>query len=127
PPVSVHQCQLSVLIHATCHQCHINATYQCPSELPFSIANQCHLSMPVSATYQCQSVLPISVHHAAYQCRLSVPPISATYRSHMSAAFQCPSVMPVNAHQCHLPVPPISVHQCSLLVPITAASLTHIS
>ncbi|CAI9567369.1 unnamed protein product [Staurois parvus] len=46
PPVSVHQCNLSVLINATC-QCHINAiyqflpvhinaTYQCPSELPFS-------------------------------------------------------------------------------------------
>ncbi|CAI9568258.1 unnamed protein product, partial [Staurois parvus] len=58
PPVSVHQCQLSVLIHATCqcpsvphfsaHQCHINATYQCPSELPFSV------------TYQCQSVPPIN-------------------------------------------------------------------
>ncbi|CAI9609532.1 unnamed protein product, partial [Staurois parvus] len=55
PPVSVHQCQLSVLINATC-QCHINATYQCPSELSFS------------ATYQCQSVPPIS---ATYQCRLS--------------------------------------------------------
>ncbi|CAI9614306.1 unnamed protein product, partial [Staurois parvus] len=38
-PVSVHQCQLSVLIHATC-QCHINATYQCPSELPFSVTHQ---------------------------------------------------------------------------------------
>ncbi|CAI9564674.1 unnamed protein product, partial [Staurois parvus] len=37
PPVSAHQCQLSVLISATC-QCHINATYQCPSELPFSAA-----------------------------------------------------------------------------------------
>ncbi|CAI9582591.1 unnamed protein product, partial [Staurois parvus] len=70
PPVSVHQCQLSVLIHATCrcpsvphfsaHLCHINATYQCPSEMPFSVIHQCHLSMPVSATYQCcQSVQPI--------------------------------------------------------------------
>ncbi|CAI9593259.1 unnamed protein product, partial [Staurois parvus] len=78
PPVSVHQCQLSVLINAACqypsmphfsaHQRHINATYQCPSELPFSVthqcqpvppinASQCHLSvMPISATYQCQSV-----------------------------------------------------------------------
>ncbi|CAI9621441.1 unnamed protein product, partial [Staurois parvus] len=69
PPVSVHQCQLSVLTvpPASAHQCHIsvpiNATYQCPSELPFSVAHQCHLSMPVSATYQC--------------C-LSVPPISAS-------------------------------------------------
>ncbi|CAI9611388.1 unnamed protein product, partial [Staurois parvus] len=71
PPVSVHQCLMSVLISASC-QCpsvHINATYQCPSELPFSVthqcqsvppikANQCHLSvLPISATYQCQSVL----------------------------------------------------------------------
>ncbi|CAI9568018.1 unnamed protein product, partial [Staurois parvus] len=58
PPVSVHQCQLSVLIHATCqcpsvphfsaHQCHTNATYQCPSEWPFSV------------THQCQSVPPIN-------------------------------------------------------------------
>ncbi|CAI9582614.1 unnamed protein product, partial [Staurois parvus] len=65
PPVSVHQCQLSVLIHATCqcssvphfsaHQCYINATYQCSSELPFSV------------THQCQSVPPIN----ASQCHLS--------------------------------------------------------
>ncbi|CAI9613988.1 unnamed protein product [Staurois parvus] len=41
---------------------HINATYQCPSELPFS------------ATYQCQSVPPIS---AACQCPLLVLPFSA--------------------------------------------------
>ncbi|CAI9584710.1 unnamed protein product, partial [Staurois parvus] len=79
PPVSVHQCQQSVLISATyqCHinatyQClpvHINATYQCPSELPFNVTRQCHLSMPISATYQCcHSVPPIS----ASQCRLSV-------------------------------------------------------
>ncbi|CAI9569341.1 unnamed protein product, partial [Staurois parvus] len=72
PPVSVHQCQLPVLNSAT-YQClpvHINATYQCPSELPFSVTHQCqcHLSMPISATYQCQSVPPISVH----QCHLSV-------------------------------------------------------
>ncbi|CAI9620478.1 unnamed protein product, partial [Staurois parvus] len=82
PPVSVHQCQLSVPC-ASGHQCHIsatyqctpvhiNATYQCPSELLFSVthqcqsvppinANQCHLSvLPISATYQCQSVPPIS-------------------------------------------------------------------
>ncbi|CAI9557779.1 unnamed protein product, partial [Staurois parvus] len=61
PPVSVHQCQLSVLISGSAHQCHINATYPCPSELPFSV------------THQCQSVPPIS---AANQCHLSVPPIS---------------------------------------------------
>ncbi|CAI9593258.1 unnamed protein product, partial [Staurois parvus] len=68
--------------------------------------------------------MPVS---APYQCRLSVP--------YMSAAIQCPSVMPINAHQCHLPVPPhqcpsvppISVHQCSLSMPITTASLAHIS
>ncbi|CAI9587918.1 unnamed protein product [Staurois parvus] len=63
PPVSVHQCLVPVLISASC-QClpvHINATYQCPSELPFS------------ATYQCQLMSPIS----ASQCRLSVH-ISAT-------------------------------------------------
>ncbi|CAI9583522.1 unnamed protein product, partial [Staurois parvus] len=65
PPVSVHQCQLSVLIHATCqcpsvpHQCHISAHLSCFSVSPIS-ASQCHLSMPVSATYQCQSVPPIS-------------------------------------------------------------------
>ncbi|CAI9557387.1 unnamed protein product, partial [Staurois parvus] len=64
PPVSVHQCQLSVLNSATC-QCpsvHINATYQCPSELPFSVTHQCQSVPPISATYQCcQSVPPISV------------------------------------------------------------------
>ncbi|CAI9610022.1 unnamed protein product, partial [Staurois parvus] len=63
PPVSVHQCHLSVPINATC-QCpsvHINATYQCSYELPFS------------STCQCQSVLPIN----ASQCRLSVLPIIA--------------------------------------------------
>ncbi|CAI9566726.1 unnamed protein product, partial [Staurois parvus] len=82
PPVSVHQCQLSVLIIAT-YQClpvHINATYQCSSELPFS------------ATYQCQSVLPIS---AANQFNLSVP---------VSATYQCASVPPISARQCCLSV-----------------------
>ncbi|CAI9605858.1 unnamed protein product [Staurois parvus] len=33
PPVSVHHCQLSVLIHATC---------QCPS-----VPHQCHISVPI--------------------------------------------------------------------------------
>ncbi|CAI9590643.1 unnamed protein product, partial [Staurois parvus] len=72
PPVSVHQCQLSVLIHATC-QCpsvphfhatsmpHISAHLSCLAVSPIS-ANQCHLSVPVSAR----------------QCRLSVPPNSAS-------------------------------------------------
>ncbi|CAI9609955.1 unnamed protein product, partial [Staurois parvus] len=73
PPVSAHQCHLSVLIIAMCqchindtYQCipvHINATYQCPSELPFNV------------THQCQSVPP----NSASQCRLSVPYISAMY------------------------------------------------
>ncbi|CAI9599355.1 unnamed protein product [Staurois parvus] len=105
PPVRAHhQCQCPSV---PCIPVHINATYQCPSELPFNVTHQCHaLSVPVSAAYQCLCI----------------------------AAFQCPSVMPVNAHQCKLPVPPhqcpsvppISVHQCSLSVPITAASLAHI-
>ncbi|CAI9536991.1 unnamed protein product [Staurois parvus] len=52
--------------HASAHQWHINATYQCPSELPFSVTHQCHLSMPpISATYQCHLSVPVS---AAYQC-----------------------------------------------------------
>ncbi|CAI9596200.1 unnamed protein product, partial [Staurois parvus] len=37
PPVSVHQCQLSVFINATC-QCHIS--------VPTS-AHQCHKSVPI--------------------------------------------------------------------------------
>ncbi|CAI9602343.1 unnamed protein product [Staurois parvus] len=75
PPVSVHQCQLSVLIHATC-QCHINATYQCPpvhinatyqcsSELPFSVTHQCQSVSPINASQCCQSVQPISAHHCS--------------------------------------------------------------
>ncbi|CAI9551149.1 unnamed protein product, partial [Staurois parvus] len=65
-------CQCSSVPHQ-CHiPVHINATYQCPSELPFNVTHQCHLSMPISATYQC--------------CQSSVPRISAV--------FQCPSVMP---------------------------------
>ncbi|CAI9595291.1 unnamed protein product [Staurois parvus] len=56
----LQQCHLSVSISASsqcssippasAQQCHINATYQCPSELPFSV------------THQCQSVPPISAH-----------------------------------------------------------------
>ncbi|CAI9548468.1 unnamed protein product [Staurois parvus] len=70
----------SSAINATCyclsmppgsaHQCHINATYQCPYELPFSASYQCH---------QCRLSVPVS---ASYQCHLSVP--------YMSASFQCP-------------------------------------
>ncbi|CAI9574315.1 unnamed protein product, partial [Staurois parvus] len=54
--------QCSSMPPASAHQCHINATYQCPSELPFSVI------------HQCQSVPPIN----ASQCHLSVLPISAT-------------------------------------------------
>ncbi|CAI9599418.1 unnamed protein product, partial [Staurois parvus] len=71
PPVSVHQCQLSVRseqchvpvpISATyqCLSVHINTTYQCPSELPFSAAHQCHISVPISDACQCPSVPPTS-------------------------------------------------------------------
>ncbi|CAI9622275.1 unnamed protein product [Staurois parvus] len=78
PPVSVHQCQLSVLINGTCqcplvphisatHQClpvHINAAYQC---LPVHI-NTTHQCLPVhiNAAYQCPSELPFRV---TYQCQ----------------------------------------------------------
>ncbi|CAI9600924.1 unnamed protein product [Staurois parvus] len=44
PPVSVHRCQLSVLIHATC---------QCPS-----VPHQCYISVPTSA-HQCHISVPI--------------------------------------------------------------------
>ncbi|CAI9547279.1 unnamed protein product, partial [Staurois parvus] len=60
------QCSSTPPASATfqCLPVHINATYQCPSELPFSVTHQCsqcHLSMPVSVMYQCcQSVPPNS-------------------------------------------------------------------
>ncbi|CAI9563842.1 unnamed protein product [Staurois parvus] len=44
PPVSVHQCQLSVLIHAPCqcpsvpHQYHISVN---------TSVHQCHISVPI--------------------------------------------------------------------------------
>ncbi|CAI9591315.1 unnamed protein product [Staurois parvus] len=44
PPVSAHQCQLSVLINATC-QCPL-VPYQCHISLPTS-AHQCHLSVSI--------------------------------------------------------------------------------
>ncbi|CAI9566115.1 unnamed protein product, partial [Staurois parvus] len=44
PPVSVHQCLVSVLISASC---------QCPS-----VPHQCHISVPTSA-HQCHISLPI--------------------------------------------------------------------
>ncbi|CAI9588992.1 unnamed protein product [Staurois parvus] len=60
PPVSVHQCQLSVLISVTC---------QCPSMPHISAHLSCLSVSPISATYHCQSVPPI----CASQCCLSVP------------------------------------------------------
>ncbi|CAI9602577.1 unnamed protein product, partial [Staurois parvus] len=67
PPVSVHQCQLSVPINATC-KCP-SVPHQCPSELPFSVAQSVPL---ISDAYQCHPVSPIS----ASQCCLSVPPVN---------------------------------------------------
>ncbi|CAI9586147.1 unnamed protein product, partial [Staurois parvus] len=67
------------------HQCHINATYQCPSELPFSVTHQCHLSVPPISASQC--CLSVPCINDACQ-RISVLPISA----------------PISAHQCHLSV-----------------------
>ncbi|CAI9617746.1 unnamed protein product, partial [Staurois parvus] len=63
PPVSVHQCHLSVPISAT-SMLHISA-YQCTSMLHISA----HLS--------CLSVPPIT---GASQCRLSVLPVNAAYQ-----------------------------------------------
>ncbi|CAI9536681.1 unnamed protein product, partial [Staurois parvus] len=80
PPVSVHQCQLSVLIHATC---------QCPS-----VPHQCHTSVPTSA-HQC---LPVHIN-ATYQCSSELP---------FSVTYQCQSVPPSSASQCYLSVLPIS-------------------
>ncbi|CAI9621218.1 unnamed protein product [Staurois parvus] len=67
PPPSAHQCHINATYHFL--PVHINATYQCPSELPFS----------VSATYQCQSVLPISAISAS-----SSVPITAALLAHIS-------------------------------------------
>ncbi|CAI9602451.1 unnamed protein product, partial [Staurois parvus] len=78
PAVSVHQCQLSVLISATSmphisvYQCtsmpHISAHLSCLSVPPIS-ASQCHLLvLSISASQCCLSVPPNSVS----QCRLTV-------------------------------------------------------
>ncbi|CAI9589595.1 unnamed protein product, partial [Staurois parvus] len=69
-PVRVHQCQLSVLIHATC-QCHISVP-------PFSATYQCRLSVCISTAYQCASV-PLN---SASQCHVTVP-VSAAYQCHI--------------------------------------------
>ncbi|CAI9594249.1 unnamed protein product, partial [Staurois parvus] len=67
PPVSAHQFQCPSVPHASAHQCHINATYQC---IPVHInaTYQCPSELPFNVTHQCQSVPPIN----AYQCHLSV-------------------------------------------------------
>ncbi|CAI9578887.1 unnamed protein product [Staurois parvus] len=94
---------------ASAHQCLINATYQCPSELSFSVTYQCHASQchltvpPISAIYECCLSVPIS---DACQCP-SVPPTSASSSVPISATYQCPSLPPICAHHCIL----INAHQ----------------
>ncbi|CAI9615814.1 unnamed protein product, partial [Staurois parvus] len=65
PPVSVHQCLVSVLISASATSMPNISAYQCTSMSHISAHLSCLSVSPISATYQCQSVLPIS---AAYQC-----------------------------------------------------------
>ncbi|CAI9591611.1 unnamed protein product, partial [Staurois parvus] len=70
PPVSFHQCHLSV---------HINAICQFP-RMPYIRVYQC-TSMPhISAHLSCLSVPPISVIQCRLSVLLSVLPISATYQ-----------------------------------------------
>ncbi|CAI9612417.1 unnamed protein product [Staurois parvus] len=87
PPISAASLA-HIMPAVSVHQCHINATYQCPSELPFSVTHQCQSVPPISAANQCHLSVPFS---AAYQCQ-SVPPISAMYQCHVS-------VLPFSAHQ----------------------------
>ncbi|CAI9562193.1 unnamed protein product, partial [Staurois parvus] len=79
PPVSVHQCLMSVLISAS-YQCpsvpHIISAYQCTSMPHY----QCPSELPFSVTHQCQSMPPTSVH----QCSLSVSTTAASL-AHISA------------------------------------------
>ncbi|CAI9549652.1 unnamed protein product, partial [Staurois parvus] len=75
--------------------------------MPPVISHQCHIPMPISA-HQCHISVPI---RAAFQCHLSVLPISTTY--------QC-------SNQCCLSVPVSATYQCPS-VPINEASLAHIS
>ncbi|CAI9614022.1 unnamed protein product [Staurois parvus] len=103
PPVSVHQCHLSVFINATC---------QCSSMPPASAT-----SMPHISAYQCTS-MPHIIAHLSY---LSVSPISAS-QCHLSMPVSatnqyCQSVPTISASQCHLSVPPNS----ALTVPVSAA------
>ncbi|CAI9538654.1 unnamed protein product [Staurois parvus] len=93
PPVSVHQCQLSVLIHATCQfpsVPHISAHLSCLSVSPIS-ASQCHPSVPyMSAALRCPTVMPVNAH----QCNLLVPPHQCHLPVSISAAYQCLSLQP---------------------------------
>ncbi|CAI9545280.1 unnamed protein product, partial [Staurois parvus] len=60
PAVSAHQCHVPVPISATSMPhisayhipVHINATYQCSSELPFNVTHQCQSVPPINAN-QC--------------------------------------------------------------------------
>ncbi|CAI9541865.1 unnamed protein product, partial [Staurois parvus] len=70
PALSAHPCHLPV------PPVHINATYQCPSELPFIVTHQCQSVPSICAAYQCHLSVCIS---AAYQCCLTVP-VSAAYQ-----------------------------------------------
>ncbi|CAI9592844.1 unnamed protein product, partial [Staurois parvus] len=58
PPVSVHQCQLSVPISAS-SMLHISA-YQCTSMPHISAHLSCLSVSPISTSQCCQSVPPIS-------------------------------------------------------------------
>ncbi|CAI9550744.1 unnamed protein product [Staurois parvus] len=95
PPVSVYQCQLSVLISASSMP-HISAHLTCLSmspisAMPVSATYQCHLSVPyISAAFQCPSVMPVNAH----QCHLPVPPHQCRLSVSISAAYQCSSLQP---------------------------------
>ncbi|CAI9551675.1 unnamed protein product, partial [Staurois parvus] len=66
PPAIAHQCHTNATYQ--CLPVPINATYQCPSDLPFSVTHQCQSATyqcpPISAANQCQ---PVSLISAAYQ------------------------------------------------------------
>ncbi|CAI9590107.1 unnamed protein product, partial [Staurois parvus] len=67
PPASAHQCHSNATYQ--CLPVHINTTYQCPSELPFSATHQCQSVTPINANQCHLLVLP----NSASQCRLTVP------------------------------------------------------
>ncbi|CAI9588226.1 unnamed protein product, partial [Staurois parvus] len=56
PPVSGHQCLVPVPYQ--CLPVH-QSTYQCPSELPFSVTDQCQSVPPINAN-QCRLTVPVS-------------------------------------------------------------------